>query len=75
MEPKKELCNEFICIIETDSQDFEKHGYQRRQAMREEMGWGFWNGNVVKLGHYDGCTTIYIIKLIELKNKTIKLDS
>ena len=32
---------------------------------RNELG--VWNGNVPKLGCDDGCTTINIIKIIELK--------
>ena len=28
---------------------------------------GVWDGNVVKLEYHDGCTTINIIKFIELK--------
>ena len=31
-----------------------------------------WDGNVLKLGCDDGCTTINIIKLNELKYKIIK---
>ena len=36
-------------------------------------GLGVWDGNVVKLGCDDGCTTINIIQFIELKKlKKIK---
>ena len=32
-------------------------------------GLGIWDGNAVKLGCYDHCTTMNIIKFIELKKK------
>ena len=31
-------------------------------------GLGVWDGNLLKLGCDDGCTTINIIQFIELKN-------
>ena len=41
---------------------------------RRKDGLGVWDGNVVKLGCGDGCTSINIIKFLELKNifKTVK---
>ena len=36
-------------------------------------GLGVWDGSVVKLGCDDGCTTINMIKFIELKKKKIPL--
>ena len=33
------------------------------------IGLGVWDGNVVKSGCDDGCTTINIIKFIDFKNK------
>ena len=41
------------------------NGYQRRQVGAGKMG--VWNGNVLKFGSDDGCTTINTIKFIELK--------
>ena len=38
----------------------------RSRLGREELG--VWDGNAVKLGCDDGCTSINIIKFIELKN-------
>ena len=35
--------------------------------MGRRDGLGVWDGNVVKLGCDDGCTTINIIKFLELK--------
>ena len=32
-------------------------------------GLGVWDGTLVKLGCDDGCTTINIIRFIEVKNK------
>ena len=40
--------------------------------MRQVGGWGdalgVWDGNAIKLGCDDRCTTINVIKFIELKN-------
>ena len=55
----KKDTNELICRTETDSQIL---------GCRGREGLGVWDGNVVKLGCDDGCTTINIIKFIELKN-------
>ena len=33
-------------------------------------GLGVWDGNVVKLGCDDGCTTVNIIKFTELRKRT-----
>ena len=43
------------------------HGYQRRQVEGGWEGLGVWDENVLKFGCDDGCTTINIIKFIELK--------
>ena len=37
-------------------------------------GLAAWDGNVVKLGCDDGCTTINLIKFIELKKKKFRLS-
>lgn len=48
------------------------YGYQRGQV--EGEGWtGFGDGNVLKLGRDDGCTTINIIKYIRLILKYLKI--
>ena len=39
--------------------------YQRRQVVWGRDGLGVWDGNAVKLGGDDGCTTINIVKFIE----------
>ena len=68
MESKKRY-NELICRTEADSQTLKnlwlskETGWQRRDRL------GVWDGNV-KLGCNDGCTTINIIKFIELKRTT-----
>ena len=66
MESKKRY-NELICRTETDSQTLKNYGYQRRQ-----VGGGGWDGNVVKLGCDDVCTTIK--KFIEFKKTEINWD-
>ena len=42
------------------------YGYQRGQVGGRD-GLGVWDGNVLKLGYDDDCTTTNIIKFIELK--------
>ena len=39
------------------------HGYQRRQVVVGRDGLGVWDGNVVKLGCDNGCTTIKYNKI------------
>ena len=51
----------------TDSQTLKSYGYQKGQVVGEG-GLGVWDGNVLKLGSDDGCSTINIIKSTELKN-------
>ena len=43
------------------------YGYQKGHVGEGRGGLGVWDGNVLKLGCDDGCTTINIIKFIELK--------
>lgn len=47
--------------------DFEKLSVTKRDRLWERDGLGDWDRNVLKLGCDDGCTTINIIKLTELK--------
>ena len=61
--------NELLCRIDTDSQTLKNYGFQRRQF----GGWGdelgVWNGNAIKLGCDDHCTTINVINSLSNKNK------
>ena len=50
-------------------QALKTYGYQRRQTVGGRDGLGVWNGNAVKLACGDHCTTINIIKFIELCKK------
>ena len=59
--------SEFLCQTETDSQTLKNLGYQRRPVVVQRDRLGVWDGNVVKLGCDDGCTTINTIKFTELK--------
>ena len=68
MQNLKKRYNELLCRIETDSQT------SKNLWLPKETGLGQWgdalrvlDGNVVKLGCDDGCTTINIIKFIDLK--------
>ena len=56
--------NELLCRIDTDSQT-------EKLMVPNETDWGWrnvlgvWDGNTVKLGCDDHCTTINVIKFIE----------
>ena len=45
--------------------DFEKLMVTKGDRLEARDGLGLWDGNVLKLGCGDGCTTINIIKFIE----------
>ena len=59
--------NELLCRTDTDSQTL------KNLLFPKETGWGLedalrvWDGNAVKLGCDDCCTTTNIIKFTELK--------
>ena len=59
--------NELLCKTDTDHRLWKTYGFQRRQIVVGRDGLGVWEGNVVKLGCDDHCTTINIIKYTELK--------
>ena len=54
-----------MCIKETDSQTLKNLRFPNETGWGDRDALGVWDGNVVKLGCDDGCTTISIIKLIE----------
>ena len=66
---KKDTTNFFAKQIMTDSQTWKIYGFQRGQVSRGKDRLGVWDGNAVKLGCDDRCTTIHKIKFIELKKK------
>ena len=57
--------NELLCRIDTDSQTL------KILRFPNETGWGWgnilggWDGNALKFGCNDRCTTINVIKFIE----------
>ena len=57
--------NELLCRTDTDSQTLKNLWFPK------ETGWGVgdvlgvWDGNAIKLGCDDCCTTINVIKFIE----------
>ena len=51
------------CRTETDSQTLKNLCLPKERGCRERDGLGVWDGNPVKLGCDDGCTTTNIIKL------------
>lgn len=71
VESKKKDANEFSCRRETDLQTLKSFLFPKGTGSGE--GWtGGWNGDVLKLGCDDGCTTI--IKFIELLKKKKEED-
>ena len=62
--------NELLCRIYTDSQTLENFMVSKGDWLGGEGdGLGVSDGNTIKLGCDDHCTTINVIKLTELKNK------
>ena len=60
--------NKLICRTEMDSQTLKNLQLPKEIGCRE--GWaGVWDENAIKLSCDDGCTTINIIKFIELKKE------
>ena len=61
--------NELLCRIDTDSQTLKNLWLPKDTGWEWGGGVGAWDGNAIKLGCGDRCTTINVIKFIELKNK------
>ena len=54
-------------LYRTDTDSQTKKLMVTKETNGGGVGLGVWDGNIVKLGCDGGCTTINIIKLIELK--------
>ena len=61
---KKKRCNELMGRTETDSQTLKNLWLPKETGCGRMDRLGVWDGNVLKLGYDDGCTTINIIKFI-----------
>ena len=60
--------NELLCRINTNSQPLNNLWFPKQAGLRVGwMGWGFGDGNAIKLGCDDHCTSIKVIKFIALK--------
>ena len=57
--------NELLCRTDTDLQTLKNLCFPNEICCGWENALGVWDGNAIKLGCNDGCTTINIIKLIE----------
>ena len=57
--------SERLCRTDTDSQTWKTYGFQMRQVGRSGDALGVWDGNAIKLGCDDHCTTINVIKFME----------
>ena len=60
--------SDVLCRTDTDSQPLKNLCFPKEIGYGGRDGLGVWGGNAVKLGCDDDCTTINIIKFIELKN-------
>ena len=66
--------NELLSRIDTDSQTLKILWFPKVTGWRDERdGLGVWDGNPVKLGCDDCCTTINVIKYVQLKKKKNRL--
>ena len=63
VEPKKRIQMNLFAEQKRVHRLWKTYGYQRGQVGRGRGGRGVWDGNVLKLGDDDGCTTINIIKI------------
>ena len=57
--------NELLCRTDTDSYTLKNVYFPNETGGQWEDALGVWDGNAMKLGCDDGCTTIYVIKFIE----------
>ena len=71
MQNLKKGYNELLCRTYTDS-DFVKLMVTKGDRLRDGMG--IQDGNAIKLGCDDDCTTINVIKLIEFSKSKLSMD-
>ena len=58
-----------LCRTDTDSQTWKNLWLPKETGCGGRDGLGVWDGNAVKLGYDDYCTTINIITFIDLKKE------
>ena len=58
---------ELLCRTGTDSQTLKNLWFPKETHWGWENGLSIWHGNAIKLDCADHCTTINVIKFIELK--------
>ena len=58
-----------LCRTDVDSQTFKNVWFPKETVWGGGDGLGVWDENAVKFGCDDHCTTIHVIKIIELKKK------
>ena len=54
-----------LCRIDTDSQTLKNLQFPNETGQGEGDALRVWDGNAIKFGCYDHCTTINVIKFIE----------
>ena len=57
--------NELLCRTDTDSQTLKNVWFQNETGQEVGYALGVWEGNAIKFGCDDHCTTINVIKFIE----------
>ena len=57
--------NELLCRIDTDSQTLKNLWFPNETGWGVGDALGVWDGNAIKFGFDDHCTTINVIKFIE----------
>ena len=57
--------NELLCRTDTDSQTLKNFWFPNETGCGVGDGLGVWDGNAIKLGCDDHCTTVNVIKFIE----------
>ena len=57
--------NERLCRTDTDSQTLKNLRFPNKTVEGWAHALGVWDGNAIKLGCDDHCTTINVIKFIE----------
>ena len=57
--------NELLCRTDTDSQTLKNLWFPKVMGWGWGHGLGVWDGNAIKLGCDDRCTTINVIKFTE----------
>ena len=70
----KKRHDEFLCRTHTDSQTLKNLWFPKETDWGVGDELGVWDGNAIKSGQDDHCTTINVVKFIDLKKKKKEED-